>query len=571
MRSKLWRPFIYAFVLTMLVLGMAACSTTETVEVTRVVTQTETTEVTRVVVEEIEVEGETMEVTRIVEVEVPVEVTVEVMPEEPPPPTTFRIAVGIDPDTLDPVQGTTTTVGNMVEYMVETPLLTDKEGNVQPNLATEWDVTEDGLEYTLTFRDDVTFHDGTMLNAEAVKWNFDRLLDPDMQSPSRGTFNVIETVEIVDDYTIKLHLSAPYGPMLGVLSSNAIGISSPASVDQGENAYLNIVEPVGTGPYVFNERVAGERLVLTRYEDYWGELPYYSEVIFQVVPEAATRESLLLAGQADMIILPPISDIPALQLNPNVQVLLAPSLRIIFISLNNNDEMLSDVRVRQALNYAIDRQAIIDNVIFGAAEAMDAPIPQAEFGYCSQTPYEYDPAKARELLADAGAENIELNFISPTGRYVQDFQASQAVAGYLEEIGVESTVETMDWGSYVGALLTPPEENTLDLAFLGWAPSFPDPSEHVQFFESKNNVPNGLGTHFYSSPEVDELAVAAVQASDPAEREDLYCQVLELIWNDAPIIFLWVQQFPIVYSSDVTGVDYHPTEKWAAIYARPAG
>lgn len=568
MRSKLWKFLILALVLTMLVLSLAACGA-ETVEVTRVVTQTETTEVTRVVVEEVEVEGETMEVTRIVEV--PVEVTVEVMPEEPPPPTTFRIAVGIDPDTLDPVQNTTTTVDNLVEYMVETPLRTDKEGNIQANLATDWDVSEDGLEYTLTFRDDVTFHDGTALNAEAVKWNFDRLLDPDMQSPQRGQFSAIETVEVVDDYTIKLHLSEPYGPMLGVLSTGNIRIISPASIEQGENSYENIVEPVGSGPYVFSERVAGERVVVTRFEDYWGELPYYSEVVFQVVPEAATRESLLLAGQADMIILPPISDIPALQLNPNVEVLLAPSLRIIFISLNNTDELLSDARVRQALNYAIDRQAIIDNVMFGAAEAMDAPIPPAEFGYCAQSPYDYDPVKARELLDEAGVgEQIELNFISPTGRYVQDFQASQAVAGYLEEIGIESSVETMDWGSYVGAILTPPEESTLDLHFLGWAPGFSDASQHVEFFESKNNVPNGLGTHFYSNPEVDELAAAAVQTSDPAEREELYCQIEELIWNDAPIIFLWVQQFPIIYSSDVTNVDYHPTERFAAIYASPA-
>jgi peptide/nickel transport system substrate-binding protein len=564
MRINLWKSLIFTCVLTMLVLGLVACSTTETVEVTRVVTQTDTTEVTRVVVEEVEVEGETVEVTRIVEV------AVTVPAEEPPPPTAFRIAVGIDPDTLDAIHGTTTTVDNMIEYMVETPLLTDKEGIVLPNLVTDWDVSADGLEYTLNFRENVTFHDGTVMDAEAIKWNFDRVLDPSLQVPQRGPFTSIESVEIVDDNTIKLHLSDPYGPMLSVLSSGVIRIMSPASIEQEGNSYENVVEPVGTGPYKFGERVAGERLVLTRNEDYWGELPYYSEVVFQVVPEAATRESLLLAGQADMIILPPVSDIPALKLNPNVQVLLAPSLRIIFISLNNNDEVLSDVRVRQALNYAIDRQAIIDNVIFGAAEAMSAPIPSAEFGYCAQDPYEYDPVKARELLADAGVEGIELNFISPTGRYVQDFQSSQAVAGYLEEIGIESTVETMDWGSYVGALLTPPEESTLDLAYLGWAPTFPDASEHVAFFESRNNVPNGLGTHFYGNAEVDELAVAAVRTSNPEEREELYCQALELIWNDAPVIFLWVQQFPIVYSSSVTNVDYHPTERFSAIYARPA-
>lgn len=485
-------------------------------------------------------------------------------------PTSFRIAVGIDPDSLDPIQNTTTTVGNIIEYVAETLTVTDKEGNVQPKLATEWNVSDDGLEYTLKLREGVTFSDGTPLNAEAVKWNLERVLDPDLRVPQRAPLASIQSVEAVDDLTVKLTLSQPNGPLLSALSTTTSGIMSPKVAEAEGNTYENVTEPVGTGPYVFKERVQSERIVFTRNENYWGEQPYYDEVVFQVVPEAATRESLLLAGQVDMIILPPVSDLPALQENPDVEVLLAPSDRIIFIGMNTNDETLSDVRVRQALNYAVDKQAIIDSVLFGAAQIMDAPMASNMFGYCSLGAYEYNPDKAKELLAEAGVENLELGFISPTGRYVQDFQASQAVAGYLEEIGIKTTVETMDWPSYVGALTTPPEENKLDLHFLGWAPAFLDAAQQMVFYESSFAVPNGLGTTFYSNAAVDEMDQKAVQESDPKVRQELYCDAAKQVWEDAPMIFLWVQNFPIVYRSDVTNIDYHPTEKFAAIYAHPA-
>lgn len=494
-------------------------------------------------------------------------------PAQPAPsekPTTFRIAVGIDPDTMDPALTTTTTVGNMIEYVVETLVVTDKEGNPQPQLATSWEVSEDGLEYTLHLREGVVFHDGTPMTAEAVKWNLDRVLDPNVKVPNRAPFTAIESVEVVDDTTIKLHLSHPFAPLISALSLDNAAILSPESINVEGNSYENVVRPVGTGPYVFKERVKGERIVVTRNENYWGEKPYYDEVVFRVVPEAATRESLLLAGQVDLIILPPISDIPALQQNSDVKVLMAPSDRTIFIAINNTHEPLNDVRVRQALNYAVNKQEIIDSVLFGAATAMDAPMANNLFGYCPQQPYEYNPEKAKALLAEAGVQNLQLRFIAPTGRYVQDFQAAQAISGFLSEVGINAPVSTMDWPSYVAEILTPPDKNTVDLHFLGWAPSFLDAAQQMVQFHSSQHPPNGLATTFYSNPKVDELIDAADREVDPEKRKDLYCQAQQIVWEEAPWIFLWVQQFPIVYRADITGVDYHPTEKFAAIYARPA-
>src|SRR5262249_37996028 len=180
-----------------------------------------------------------------------------------------------------------------------------------------------------------------------------------------------------------------------------------------------------------------------------------------VVAEGAPGEGPILAGQVDLIVLPPIADLPALQKNQAVKVLLAPSDRTIFISLNTTKPPLGDVRVRQALNYAVDKKAIIQNVLFGAADEMDAPMAQSLFGYCKAGNYDYNPAKAKELLAEAGVKpGTKISFHHPTGRYVQDREASQAVAGYLREVGIEPELQTMDWPTYVSIINAGPAEKT---------------------------------------------------------------------------------------------------------------
>src|SRR5215471_16072566 len=285
----------------------------------------------------------------------------------------FRIAVGVDPDTMDPVQQTTTTVGNMVDYVVETLTKLAPDGSVQPHLAESWSVSPDGLQYTFKLRQGITFHDKTPFNAEAVKWNFDRLKDPEVRVPGRAVYPITQT-DVVDAATVRVTLKRPYVPFISALSGGTAGILSPVSAEQHGNAYKNYTHPIGTGPYVFQERKKGEKIAITKYANYWGRKPHYEQVVFRIVPEAATRESLLLAGQVDLIILPPIADLPALQRNKAVKVLMAPSDRTIFIAMNTQKPLLNNVKVRQALNYVVDKQAIITNVLFGAAKPMDSPM-----------------------------------------------------------------------------------------------------------------------------------------------------------------------------------------------------
>jgi peptide/nickel transport system substrate-binding protein len=483
---------------------------------------------------------------------------------------TFRIAVGIDPDTLDPVQMTTTTVGNMVDYVVETLTTIDSTGKILPMLAESWTASTDGTQYTFKLRQGVTFHDGTPFDAKAVKWNLDRLIDPAVRVPIRAPYPIAKT-DVVDAQTVHVTLKYPYAPFVGALSWTTSGLVSPAAADKEGNTYKDYNHLVGTGPYVFKERRKGEMITVAKNPKYWGRKPYYDTVVFRIVPEAATRESLLLADQVDLIILPPVADLQALGRNSAVKVILAPSDRTIFIAINTTKGILSDRRVRQALNYAVDKNAIIENVLFGAADPMDAPMASSLFGYCKVGTYPHDPAKAKALLAEAGMKpGTAMQLIHPTGRYVQDKESTEAVAGFLREVGIEPSLQTMDWPSYIRTITTPVDKNTTQLHFLGWAPAFLDASQQVLQFLSTYAPPSGLETSFYKNAEVDRLVQAAERELNPAKRRELYCDLSKRVWDDAPWIFLWVQRFPIVYSAKVTDVSSLPNEKFYALYARPA-
>ena len=485
---------------------------------------------------------------------------------------TFRIAIGVDADSLDPVQGTTTTIDNIIDYMAETLIGIDETGALVPQLATEWSTSEDGMAMDVTLREGVVFHDGTPLTADVVVWNFERLLDPEVNVPRRGSYSAIDSVEALDDLHVRIHLKQPAPALTGALTQSTSAIISPASAELEGNSYQNITTLVSSGPYTFDSRSFGERIEVTRFDDYWGELPYYEQVIFQIVPEATTRESLLLAGQVDMIILPPASDIPALNANPDVEVVFGPSNRTIFIVINTSKPGLDDPRVRQALNYSVDKQAIVDGILFGAADVMDAPMAESLFGYESIGTYQYDPERARELLAEAGFEpgELVLDFMAPTGRYVQDFAAAQAIANFLSEVGVTANVRTMDWPTYVGTMTQPVDQNETNLHLLGWAPAFMDASQQMLQFQSSQHPPAGLATSFYTNPESDALIAEANSTVNDEQRADLYHQAARLIWDDAPWIFLWVQRFPMVHAADVTNISGLPNEKFYAIYAHPA-
>jgi len=487
---------------------------------------------------------------------------------------TLRIAIGIDPDTLDPAAQTTTTASQIVDMMAETLVGLDSSGKVVPLLAESWTNSSDGLTYTFTLHSGVKFHDGTAFNAAAVKFSVDRLLSPKTFKPQPGVLRVIKDITAVDDTHVRFTLNSTFPAFVAAMTQTDAAIISPASVTAPGNTPEKITVPVGTGPYKFMERMASDHITLARFDGYWGQKPNYEQQTIKIVPEDPSREALVRAGQVDVIVSPPLSDLPALDKDPAVKVLRAPSDRTIQIIINTVDAnvpLLQKPEVRQALNYAVDKDTIIKSVMFGNAVGLDAPMSKTLFGYCSVGSYPYDVSKAKQMLQAAGASGMKVKLGAPTGRYPQDIKVAAAVAGYLRDAGiqVEGPV-TSDWPSYLAQVNVPPAQAKFDMHLLGWAPPYLDASQQMEQFRADRIPPKGLETSYYHNQKVEDLINKANTETDANQRAQDYCAASKLIWSDAPWIFMYNQRFPIVYSSKVTGVSSTPNEKFVTIHASPA-
>jgi peptide/nickel transport system substrate-binding protein len=486
---------------------------------------------------------------------------------------TLRVAIGVEPDTFDPMRQTTLTVQNVVDEMTET--LTRLNGNrIVPGLATSWSVSRNGRAYTFTLRKGVRFHDGTPFNASAVKISLDRVIDPKNTSPNAGILTVIAGTQVINNLKVRVHLKTKAPSIIAALSNTPAAILSPASLTKFDNTYAQVKQPIGTGPYKFQQYLPGQRVTLTRNDQYWGTKPAYARHEFLITPDAAAREALLRSGGADVIVLPPLSDIRALGRDSRYKVLNVRTNGIFFLNIATDSEdqrLLRDRRVRQAFNYAINRGAIIKNVMFGSGGVPDSPIPPALTGYCAQPRYTYNPAKARALLRAAGAEGMSVKVISPTGRYAQDIQAATAATGFLRDVGINATgPRTMEWPTYISTLLAAPGQPRDHLSAQSWTPPYPDTEAVLKIYTTKNLPPAGFNISHYRNAKVDALIAEADAEIRPRVRARLYCDASKQIWADAPLVWLFIQTFPVVHSSQVTGVSAESTAKFNVLSARPA-
>jgi peptide/nickel transport system substrate-binding protein len=496
----------------------------------------------------------------------------------PQPPvglgSTLRIGIGIQPDTLELSQVTNATVASLLEHVVETLVTVDETGKIAPRLANKWEVSPDGLNFTFSLRPGVTFQDGSPLTAQSVVWNVNRLQARVAQvasCPVAVELAALQSVEALDTTTVHYKLSRPLPNFLATLSWIAWGILSPQSVNLPGNKLFDIQHPVGTGPYTFDSLTTNQ-LQLNRFDGYRGERPYFSQLAFKFISSTQEREVGLANGQLDVITLPSAQQLPILARDSRYQVFGRPSLRTIFVNLNNQKPPFNDVRVRQAVNLAIDKQSLISQVLLGAATIMDAPVAPGVFGYCpAGSFYAYDPAAAKALLTAAGiAAGTHLRMLTPRGRYLEDEAVAQKIAGYLRDVGFDVTVEALEWPLLMNELSRPPQQVTADLHLFGWAPTFPDAGWQLpQLYDSKKWPPFGPAGSFYKNPAVDQLLDAAGQEVNPNTRSSLFCEAEQRIWADAPAVFLWVQSFYLASKAGLTNIVFRPNEKISVAFARP--
>lgn len=397
----------------------------------------------------------------------------------------------------------------------------------------------------------VTFHNGEALTAEDVKFTFDRIITeggieyPEKHTAARkGLIAPLQSVEIVDDYTVRFHLSSPWPVFMQMLVHQQI-VPKDYFEQVGTKGFIE--HPIGAGPFKFVEGKLSEQIVLERYENYYGgadALPpvgpaFVDRVIFKILPEDATRVAALQAGEVNIIQSVPAHMIPVLQEDPNIRVKTCGGTRPHFMEVNVKQAPLNDVRVRKALNYAVDVRTIIDKLYGGRATVLPGPLsPFNNFVDKTLKPYGYDPAKAKALLAEAGYAG-GFSLVIDVDATSKDL--AEAIAGQLRNVGIDASVRVWDWAVLRPLLLAGERQATVS----SWGDSAFDP---VGYMEAKwhtyvEGSTYGRGNYSqYSNPRVDELIKAGEVETDVAKRHEIYNEAQRIIWDEAPCVFLFVPQ-----------------------------
>lgn len=477
------------------------------------------------------------------------------------------IGIGVDADTLNPQEQTTSLIMNITELIHDTLFFQTPDAKLEPRLATEFKVSSDGLTYTIKLRKGVKFSDGTPLTAKIMKETIDRALDPNKRVPLRYYLAMIESASVVDDLTFEVKLKYPFAPFPYNLAQVILAPTSPKALERlGEEVRQ---KPVGAGPFVLKEWVKGDRIVMVRNENYWGKKPSVAKLTWKIVPETATREAMLRAGQIHICYKPSPANVAALKSDPSIKVEMPLDTRTIFMGLNCQKGVTANKLVRQAFNYAVDKKAIVSKILFDTAVPMEGPVSPIVWGYFKMDKqYDYNPEKAKELLKQANFDfNRTVQMRTPQGRYLFDKQIAEYVQASLQAIGVKVELRTYDWPTYVAGLQKPLNETELEVFLLGWGPFVMDADYGLYGqFHSSVNPPKGLGSAFYSDPEFDRLMDESRRELNPEKRKELLKKASEKVWEDCPWIWLHTEKFLIAYNSKIKGLVVTPYETFYPTY-----
>ncbi len=461
------------------------------------------------------------------------------------------IATLSDAVALDPHGSNDVPSSNVAFNIYESLVVFNRESELQPLLATDWEALNE-LTWEFKLREGVKFHDGSDLNAEVVKANFDRLLDPDIASPRLFLFSMIEEVVVIDDYTVQFVTAFPFAPLPAHLAhSGGALISLPAiEADYAEMAAGNepgtyiSANPAGTGYFQFDYWEPGSEIRLIRNDEYWGEPAKLNSITFKVVPEDLTRLSELETGFAH--IADPIqpSDASRVENMPNAYLNVQSSTSLAYIGFNCEKAPYDDVRVRQAISMAIDKEDIIEGIYEGTAIPAVGPIAPGVFGYDpSVTPIPYDVDQAKELMAEAGyADGFEATIW--TNDNPARIQIAEYVQSKLSELNIDLSIEVLEWGAYLDGTA----EGNHEMFILGWSTPTLDGDYAMYALFHSSNIGAPGNRSFFSNDEVDELLDLGRQESDPELRAQYYREVQEKLVELAPMLYL-------LHIEDLTGVN----------------
>jgi peptide/nickel transport system substrate-binding protein len=444
---------------------------------------------------------------------------------------------------------------------------------ILPALATQWQASQDGKEWTFKIRPGVRFQDGAPMKAQDIQFSFDRWLNPKnpfYESPC-GTacyfFRAVERVAAIDDYTVKFFLKNLDPAFLpAMLTVYSAPVSTEALKRLGKRGFGT--KPVATGSFKVQEWIKGTRRVLERFDDYWGQRPILRRLIVKPIPEDAIRVAQLQRGEVDFIIEVPFELIPAIQNDPNLQLLRANANHVWWITLNLHEKPLSDKRVRHALNYAVNKEAIVRDLLKGGATVAAGALMKGWAEDPSLRPYPYDPKKAKQLLEAAGYRNgFRTRFWVPesgTGMVAPKAIAT-VVQAQLREVGIRVEIETQEWTSYLNAYSSvglDSGKRPFGMAEMSWNVHFPDPYLMDSVLVGDFRPPNGFNAGYYNNPEVNRLFKQAAGTLDLNLRKHLYVQAQRIIHEDAPWIFMFHAQNLVATRRNIRGYEVSATPWW---------
>ena len=439
-----------------------------------------------------------------------------------------------DPVGLDPHITSAYSSYQVLENVLDTLVELDAEQNVQPSLATDWSVSEDGTEWTFELREDVAFSNGRPFTAEDVVYTYERMLDPATGSGNAYKIAGLTELEAVDDYTVRMVLDAPNSAFLGHLAADkSVGIIARESVEDGT---INTA-PIGTGPFVIADYQPGTQVLLERNPEYWrtdeagNPLPYLDAVELQIITDDSVRRSALVSGDIHWAIAVPPQSIPELEERDDVVVDRTAAPAYWYVGVNTEREPLDDPRVRQAISYAIDRGQITEAATFGTGVPTQDPIPTDSAWAFDYAPYEQDLERARALLAEAGVEDGFEMTVMPTTQYEESIRIAQVLQAQLAPLNISVSIDTREWADW----LETQGAGEYDTFVCSWN-ALVDPDDFYYAQHKTGEVFNFTG---YSNPTVDELLVEGRRTEGFEERYPIYEQVNRLIVDEAPYIYLY--------------------------------
>jgi peptide/nickel transport system substrate-binding protein len=467
---------------------------------------------------------------------------------EAPDPNTLVMIIESNPTNLDPRVGIDGYSERIDELLFDALLTRDEHFNVQPGLAERWEVP-DPLTYIFHLHRGVMFHDGRPLTSRDVKWTLDSLLQGKIRSTKTSAYRYVDWIEAPDDLTVVFHLKEPYATLLWNLSEGAIGIVPYGMLEEMTQ------KPIGSGPFKFVSAEQDKEVVVERNDNYWGAKARLARVRFTVVPDATTRALELRKGSADLAINALTSDmVVALEREPNLEIVRGPGTILSYLAFNLRDPVLRDVRVRQAIECAIDRAPLLRYIWRGFAQPASSVLPVLSWAYDpAATGFSYDPERARGILDAAGypaRDGVRFHLTMKTSTEESTRLLAAVLEQQLREVGIALDIRTYEFATFLADVTS----GAFQVYSLRWIGGNEDPDIFDTVFHSRNFPPAGRNRGFYSNAQVDRLIDEARRETDQNVRKRLYAEIQEILARDVPYINLWYFDNVLVHTRRVRNV-----------------